>query len=328
MAQPILDSVCTRQRDTAKLPCRGVAARTIVHATKADLRARFMRARRAANRPDHQAVGSELGLDGRLKNSLSIPSRGRDGPETFPKTATYCHLLPFWTRKTATPVATVSFVPWPSKARQPASHWLWDIGPRSSFLMEAGGGWGRRPNGDAPRSEDSAPGARGMSPARARPPSCRNFLDLFAHSSSRASHGAGLRTANGAKRSRGGMLPSSAVCHMTRESTSTDDCIRDCEQGRYLTNPRRNSQRAERPQIPSANPPSTKCMGRKKRADATACVRQAGHFRRIVLVSSIQPKTRSARGSSAAKSSLLGQAWRAASRSAPAQFRSASESSA
>ena len=32
----------------------------------------------------------------------------RDGCEPFPKTAIYCHLLPFWSRKTATPVRTVS----------------------------------------------------------------------------------------------------------------------------------------------------------------------------------------------------------------------------
>jgi hypothetical protein len=32
-------------------------------------------------------------------------------------------------------------------------------------------GWGRRPEGDAPRSEASAPGARRLSPARPQPPS-------------------------------------------------------------------------------------------------------------------------------------------------------------
>ena len=34
---------------------------------------------------------------------------GRVGCEPFPKTATYCHLLPFWSRKTATSVSTVPF---------------------------------------------------------------------------------------------------------------------------------------------------------------------------------------------------------------------------
>src|SRR5271157_289398 len=33
------------------------------------------------------------------------------------------------------------------------------------------GGWGRRPKGDAPRSEASALGARWLSPARPQPPS-------------------------------------------------------------------------------------------------------------------------------------------------------------
>jgi hypothetical protein len=54
-----------------------------------------------------------LGFGSHLKNSLSIASRGARQPETFPKTAIHCHLLPFWSRKTAKPDATVSFPPWP-----------------------------------------------------------------------------------------------------------------------------------------------------------------------------------------------------------------------
>ena len=53
-----------------------------------------------------------LGFVSHLKNSLPIASPGASQPETFPKTAIYCHLLPFWSRKTAKPVATVSFRPW------------------------------------------------------------------------------------------------------------------------------------------------------------------------------------------------------------------------
>ena len=45
-----------------------------------------------------------------LKNSLSIASRGARRPETFPKTAIYCHLLPFCSRKTAMPVRIVSIL--------------------------------------------------------------------------------------------------------------------------------------------------------------------------------------------------------------------------
>ena len=45
---------------------------------------------------------------GRLKSSLSTQPRGAWQPETFPKTATYCHLLPFWSLKTAKSVAFLS----------------------------------------------------------------------------------------------------------------------------------------------------------------------------------------------------------------------------
>jgi hypothetical protein len=60
-----------------------------------------------------------------------------------------------------------------------------------------------------------------------------------------ASLGPSLRTASGAKRSLGGMLPSSAVCAMTGESAAKDDCIRECTQGRQLINLGRNSERDE-----------------------------------------------------------------------------------
>ena len=43
------------------------------------------------------------------RTRFSIASRGCRRPEPFPKTAIYCHLLPFWSRKTATPDATVPF---------------------------------------------------------------------------------------------------------------------------------------------------------------------------------------------------------------------------
>ena len=66
---------------------------------------------------------SELGFVSHLKNSSSNASRGREGPEPFPKTATYCHLLPFSSRKIATPVATVPFLPYRSSACRPA----WDF---------------------------------------------------------------------------------------------------------------------------------------------------------------------------------------------------------
>jgi hypothetical protein len=42
------------------------------------------------------------------------------------------------------------------------------------------------------------------------------------------------------------MLPSSAACAMTGESTAKDECIRESEQGRQLINLARNSERAER----------------------------------------------------------------------------------
>ncbi|MGO8901231.1 MAG: hypothetical protein ACLQU5_23180, partial [Isosphaeraceae bacterium] len=42
------------------------------------------------------------------------------------------------------------------------------------------GGWGRRPKGDAPRSEAFALGARWLSPARPQPPS-RRLLESPTH---------------------------------------------------------------------------------------------------------------------------------------------------
>ena len=42
-----------------------------------------------------------------LTNSFSITSHGARRPETFPKTAIHCHLLPFSSRKTAKPDAAV-----------------------------------------------------------------------------------------------------------------------------------------------------------------------------------------------------------------------------
>ena len=42
------------------------------------------------------------------KELVVDPARGAWQPETFPKTATYCHLLPFWSLKTAKSVAFLS----------------------------------------------------------------------------------------------------------------------------------------------------------------------------------------------------------------------------
>ena len=69
---------------------------------------RIGRPRRDSSMVEHQVVESESGIVSHPKNSLSIASRGRDGWETFPKPATYCHLLPFWSRKTVRSVSTVS----------------------------------------------------------------------------------------------------------------------------------------------------------------------------------------------------------------------------
>jgi hypothetical protein len=44
----------------------------------------------------------------------------------------------------------------------------------------------------------------------------------------------------------GGMLPWSAVCAMTGESTAKNDCIRECEQGWQLINLGRKSERTVR----------------------------------------------------------------------------------
>ena len=44
-------------------------------------------------------------------------------------------------------------------------------------LLHLRGGWGRRPEGDAPRSEASALGARWLSPARPQPPSSSHLQD-------------------------------------------------------------------------------------------------------------------------------------------------------
>ena len=81
---------------------------------------RIGRPRRRNAIVDHQAEESEFGVVSHLKNALSIESRGARKPETFPKAATYCHLLPFCNRKIGTPVRTISFGRRPSRARRPA----------------------------------------------------------------------------------------------------------------------------------------------------------------------------------------------------------------
>jgi hypothetical protein len=52
------------------------------------------------------------------------------------------------------------------------------------------------------------------------------------------------------------MLPSRAVCAMTRESTATDDCIGEGEKSRQLINLTRNSERAEGTQLLTGTPHS------------------------------------------------------------------------
>ena len=49
-----------------------------------------------------------LGYFSHLNNSLSIASRGARQPETFPKTAIYCHLLPFAATKPLQPLESVA----------------------------------------------------------------------------------------------------------------------------------------------------------------------------------------------------------------------------
>jgi hypothetical protein len=51
-----------------------------------------------------------LGFASAPKNSLSTASRWARQPETFPKTAIHCHVLPFCSRKIALPVAVVLFL--------------------------------------------------------------------------------------------------------------------------------------------------------------------------------------------------------------------------
>jgi hypothetical protein len=86
---------------------------------------------------DRQAVESELGFASRLKNSLSIASRGARRIGALPKN---CHLLPFRNRNTATPVSTVSFVPCPSRTCRPPWHWSFSqlfmrLGFTSTWLL-------------------------------------------------------------------------------------------------------------------------------------------------------------------------------------------------
>jgi hypothetical protein len=52
------------------------------------------------------------------------------------------------------------------------------------------------------------------------------------------------------------MLPSSAACALTGESTAKDDCIGECEEGRLLINLGRNSKRADRTQLRTDTPNS------------------------------------------------------------------------
>jgi hypothetical protein len=127
--QPIRVSGYTRRRNATNHPCRAVRAHNnSCDIGKADWRARFMRygaprigrTRRHDSVVYHQVVGGELGFVSHLENSLSIASHGARRLETFPKTATCCHLLPFCRRKTARPVVTVSLLTCPSRACRPA----------------------------------------------------------------------------------------------------------------------------------------------------------------------------------------------------------------
>ena len=68
------------------------------------------RPRRYNTTVDEQAAERELGFVGHIKHSLSIASRGAIWLAAFPKTARYCHLVPFWNRRTATLVTTVLYV--------------------------------------------------------------------------------------------------------------------------------------------------------------------------------------------------------------------------
>jgi hypothetical protein len=72
----------------------------------------------SAKRPIRTTHGNGRSMD--CRSQIGLPQRSqknhrrshrarRKGWEPFPKTATYCHLLAFWSRKTATTVSTVPF---------------------------------------------------------------------------------------------------------------------------------------------------------------------------------------------------------------------------
>jgi hypothetical protein len=82
--------------------------------------ARMGRPRRRKTVVNSQAVEKKPGVVSRLENSLPIASGGREVLGTFPKTAIYCHLLPFWSGKIATSVSIVSFPSLPLEGCRPA----------------------------------------------------------------------------------------------------------------------------------------------------------------------------------------------------------------
>ena len=119
---------------------------------KADLTARFMRygaprigrLRRHNTMVDQQAVESEPGFVSRLKNSLSIASRGARRLGALPEN---CHLLPSaailepqnrYARFNRC-IRSLPFEGMPASLSSVLGHWLSVIGPHSSVLIPYGG---------------------------------------------------------------------------------------------------------------------------------------------------------------------------------------------
>ena len=216
---------------------------------------RMGRPRRHKTFVKSRAVESKPGVVGRLENSLSIASgageKSRVPSQKLPPTAIYCHFGA--ANRDARYSRLIRSLPLEG---MPARLSL-VIDSRSLFFTEARVAREREGSETFQKPAICCHLLPFVAAKPLRP--FQPFHFLFAVHGHAGQLGPRTRTARGAKRSLGGMLPSDAVCHMTRESTSTDECIRDSGRGRHLINPGQNSERAERTQIPSANPPSTEC---------------------------------------------------------------------
>jgi hypothetical protein len=146
--QSIRRSRDPRRRKATNLSCRGVLAHHRVYATLGvPIREADSCATARPESSDHvdptpwsisRPWRANLVASAIERIRCRLRRAGRDGRESLPKTAIYCHLLPLVSRNTAKAVSTLAFVAL-SRACRSACHWSllvrhWSLVPGYSFL--------------------------------------------------------------------------------------------------------------------------------------------------------------------------------------------------